>query len=73
LALLLKAKTRRDPRLRHAADGIFREHGSARRAITANPSKRIGQPEEVTAEILGLATTVTFVNGAVVIADNLKG
>jgi NAD(P)-dependent dehydrogenase (short-subunit alcohol dehydrogenase family) len=37
--------------------------------IAANPLKRIGQPEEVAAVILGLATTMTFVNGTVIPVD----
>lgn len=37
--------------------------------IAANPLKRIAQPEEVAAVILGLATTMTFVNGTVVTVD----
>jgi 3-oxoacyl-[acyl-carrier protein] reductase len=37
--------------------------------IASNPLKRIGQPEEVAAVILGLATTMTFVNGAVIPVD----
>ena len=37
--------------------------------IAGNPLKRIGQPEEVAAVILGLATKMTFVNGTVVPVD----
>ena len=37
--------------------------------IASNPLKRIGQPEEVAAVILGLATTMTFVNGTVIPVD----
>jgi 3-oxoacyl-[acyl-carrier protein] reductase len=37
--------------------------------ITGNPLKRIAQPEEVAAVIFGLATTMTFVNGAVIPVD----
>jgi 3-oxoacyl-[acyl-carrier protein] reductase len=37
--------------------------------IAGNPLKRIAQPEEVAAVILGLATTMTFVNGAVIPVD----
>jgi 3-oxoacyl-[acyl-carrier protein] reductase len=37
--------------------------------IASNPLKRIAQPEEVAAVILGLATTMTFVNGAVIPVD----
>jgi 3-oxoacyl-[acyl-carrier protein] reductase len=37
--------------------------------IASNPLKRIGQPEEVAAVILGLATTMTFVNGAIIPVD----
>ena len=36
------------------------------RAAARNPLKRIGQPEEVAAVILGLATTMTFVNGTII-------
>jgi NAD(P)-dependent dehydrogenase (short-subunit alcohol dehydrogenase family) len=34
-----------------------------------NPLKRIGQHEEVAAVILGLATTMTFVNGTIIPVD----
>jgi 3-oxoacyl-[acyl-carrier protein] reductase len=37
--------------------------------IASNPLKRIAEPEEVAAVILGLATTMTFVNGAVIPVD----
>jgi 3-oxoacyl-[acyl-carrier protein] reductase len=37
--------------------------------IASNPLKRNGQPEEVAAVILGLATTMTFVNGTVIPVD----
>jgi 3-oxoacyl-[acyl-carrier protein] reductase len=37
--------------------------------IAGNPLKRIAEPEEVAAVILGLATTMTFVNGAVIPVD----
>jgi 3-oxoacyl-[acyl-carrier protein] reductase len=37
--------------------------------IAGNPLKRIGQPEEVAAVILGLATSMTFVNGTVIPVD----
>jgi 3-oxoacyl-[acyl-carrier protein] reductase len=37
--------------------------------IAGNPLKRIAQPEEVAAVILGLATTMTFVNGAIIPVD----
>jgi 3-oxoacyl-[acyl-carrier protein] reductase len=37
--------------------------------IAGNPLKRIAAPEEVAAVILGLATTMTFVNGAVIPVD----
>jgi 3-oxoacyl-[acyl-carrier protein] reductase len=37
--------------------------------ITSNPLKRIGQPEEVAAVILGLATTMSFVNGTTIPVD----
>src|SRR5271165_2224005 len=37
--------------------------------IASNPLKRIAQPEEVAAVILGLATTMTFVNGAIIPVD----
>jgi len=37
--------------------------------IAGNPLKRIGQPEEVAAVILGLATTMTFINGAIIPVD----
>jgi 3-oxoacyl-[acyl-carrier protein] reductase len=37
--------------------------------IANNPLKRIGQPEEVAAVILGLATTMTFVNGTIIPVD----
>jgi len=37
--------------------------------IASNPLKRIAQPEEVAAVILGLATTMTFVNGTVIPVD----
>ncbi len=37
--------------------------------IASNPLKRIGQPEEVAAVILGLATTMTFVNGTIIPVD----
>jgi NAD(P)-dependent dehydrogenase (short-subunit alcohol dehydrogenase family) len=37
--------------------------------IASNPLKRIGQPEETAAVILGLATTMTFVNGTVIPVD----
>jgi 3-oxoacyl-[acyl-carrier protein] reductase len=39
------------------------------RRIAGNPLKRIAEPEEVAAVILGLATTMTFVNGAVIPVD----
>jgi 3-oxoacyl-[acyl-carrier protein] reductase len=44
---------------------------SAQRAqrIASNPLKRIARPEEVAAVILGLATTMTFVNGAIIPVD----
>jgi hypothetical protein len=42
--------------------------GAAQR-IASNPLKRIGQPEEVAAVILGLATTMTFVNGTIIPVD----
>jgi NAD(P)-dependent dehydrogenase (short-subunit alcohol dehydrogenase family) len=34
--------------------------------VASNPLKRIGQSEEVAAVILGLATTMTLVNGAII-------
>jgi 3-oxoacyl-[acyl-carrier protein] reductase len=37
--------------------------------IASNPLKRIAAPEEVAAVILGLATTMTFVNGVVIPVD----
>ena len=37
--------------------------------IAGNPLKRIGQPEEVAAVILGLAATMTFVNGTIIPVD----
>jgi 3-oxoacyl-[acyl-carrier protein] reductase len=37
--------------------------------IAGNPLKRIAQPEEVAAVIVGLATTMTFVNGVVIPVD----
>jgi 3-oxoacyl-[acyl-carrier protein] reductase len=37
--------------------------------IASNPLKRIGQPEEVAAVILGLATTMSFVNGTIIPVD----
>jgi 3-oxoacyl-[acyl-carrier protein] reductase len=37
--------------------------------IASNPLKRIGQPEETAAVILGLATTMTFVNGTIIPVD----
>jgi 3-oxoacyl-[acyl-carrier protein] reductase len=37
--------------------------------IASNPLKRIGEPEEVAAVILGLATTMTFVNGTIIPID----
>ena len=37
--------------------------------IASNPLKRIAEPEEVAAVILGLATTMTFVNGTVIPVD----
>jgi len=37
--------------------------------IASNPLKRIAEPEEVAAVILGLATTMTFVNGAIIPVD----
>jgi 3-oxoacyl-[acyl-carrier protein] reductase len=37
--------------------------------IAGNPLKRIAEPEEVAAVILGLATTMRFVNGAVIPVD----
>jgi 3-oxoacyl-[acyl-carrier protein] reductase len=37
--------------------------------IANNPLKRIAEPEEVAAVILGLATTMTFVNGTVITVD----
>jgi NAD(P)-dependent dehydrogenase (short-subunit alcohol dehydrogenase family) len=37
--------------------------------IAGNPLKRIAAPEEVAAVILGLATTMTFVNGVVIPVD----
>ena len=37
--------------------------------IANNPLKRIGQPEEVAAVILGLATTMSFVNGTIIPVD----
>ena len=37
--------------------------------IAATPLKRIGQPEEIAAVILGLATTMSFVNGTVIAVD----
>jgi 3-oxoacyl-[acyl-carrier protein] reductase len=37
--------------------------------IASNPLKRIAEPEEVAAVILGLATTMTFVNGVVIPVD----
>jgi NAD(P)-dependent dehydrogenase (short-subunit alcohol dehydrogenase family) len=35
----------------------------------SNPLKRIGQPEKAASVILGLATTMTFVNGTVIPVD----
>jgi 3-oxoacyl-[acyl-carrier protein] reductase len=37
--------------------------------IASNPLRRIAEPEEVAAVILGLATTMTFVNGAIIPID----
>jgi 3-oxoacyl-[acyl-carrier protein] reductase len=37
--------------------------------IAGNPLKRIAEPEEVAAVILGLATTMSFVNGAIIPVD----
>jgi 3-oxoacyl-[acyl-carrier protein] reductase len=37
--------------------------------IAGNPLKRIAQPEEVAAVILGLATTMSFVNGTIIPVD----
>jgi 3-oxoacyl-[acyl-carrier protein] reductase len=37
--------------------------------IASHPLKRIGEPEEVAAVILGLATTMTFVNGTIIPVD----
>ena len=37
--------------------------------IANNPLKRIAQPQEVAAVIVGLATTMTFVNGTVIPVD----
>jgi 3-oxoacyl-[acyl-carrier protein] reductase len=37
--------------------------------IASNPLRRIAEPEEVAAVILGLATTMTFVNGAIIPVD----
>jgi len=37
--------------------------------IANNPLRRIAEPEEVAAVILGLATTMTFVNGTVIPVD----
>jgi 3-oxoacyl-[acyl-carrier protein] reductase len=37
--------------------------------IASNPLKRIGEPEETAAVILGLATTMTFVNGTIIPVD----
>jgi 3-oxoacyl-[acyl-carrier protein] reductase len=37
--------------------------------IAGNPLKRIATPEEVAAVILGLATTMSFVNGTVIPVD----
>ena len=37
--------------------------------IASDPLKRIAEPEEVAAVILGLATTMTFVNGAIIPVD----
>jgi 3-oxoacyl-[acyl-carrier protein] reductase len=37
--------------------------------IASNPLKRIAEPEEVAAVILGLATTMTFVNGTIIPVD----
>jgi 3-oxoacyl-[acyl-carrier protein] reductase len=37
--------------------------------IASNPLKRIAQAEEVAAVILGLATTMTFVNGTIIPVD----
>ena len=37
--------------------------------IASNPLQRIAEPEEVAAVILGLATTMTFVNGTVIPVD----
>jgi 3-oxoacyl-[acyl-carrier protein] reductase len=42
---------------------------SEQRAQRINPLKRIGQPEEVAAVILGLATTMSFVNGTIIPVD----
>jgi len=38
--------------------------------IASNPLKRIGEPEEVAAVILGLATMMTFVNGTIIPVDD---
>ena len=37
--------------------------------IASNPLKRIAAPAEVATVILGLATTMTFVNGVVIPVD----
>ena len=37
--------------------------------IASNPLKRIAAPEEVAAVVLGLATTMSFVNGAIIPVD----
>ncbi|MBV8121722.1 MAG: SDR family oxidoreductase [Alphaproteobacteria bacterium] len=37
--------------------------------IASNPLKRIARPDEVAAVMLGLATTMTFVNGAIIPVD----
>jgi len=37
--------------------------------IASNPLKRIGEPEEVAAVILGLATMMTFVSGTIIPVD----
>jgi NAD(P)-dependent dehydrogenase (short-subunit alcohol dehydrogenase family) len=38
-------------------------------AEAATPLQRIAQPEEVAAVVLGLATTMTFVNRTVITVD----
>jgi 3-oxoacyl-[acyl-carrier protein] reductase len=37
--------------------------------IASNPLRRVAEPEEVAAVIVGLATTMTFVNGTVITVD----